>query len=192
MTEKGLDLAWNLMTELRKETLEAQRMRTQVIGFKITFVSTAIGVIYAKEFSRELLAIPAFASIFFDLLIVSYSVSIRRIGLYCKRYIEPRLRSLLGHGFCSWEDFFETKQMRPVLAVFANLGFTALALAPAIAMLREGVYPYKWWILVALVILFLYDVVAFFAPGVITKEREGIMSWLFFGRSNQNKISQQQ
>ena len=41
------DLAWNLFVELRKEIVETQKIRSQVIGFKITFSSTAIGVIIA-------------------------------------------------------------------------------------------------------------------------------------------------
>src|SRR5689334_12345444 len=132
MPDTERELAWNLLTELRKETLESQRMRTQVIGFKITFVSAAVGFTYANrdkippESFDILLMIPAFAAIFFDLLIISYSISIRRIGLYCKTHLEEQLKdeAQMHKGFCFWESFFESKQMRPSLAIFANLGIT--------------------------------------------------------------------
>ncbi|HEV2708377.1 MAG TPA: hypothetical protein VGV59_20850 [Pyrinomonadaceae bacterium] len=44
MTESQRQLAWNLFVEARKEILEYQRIRTQIIGFKITFVSAGIGL----------------------------------------------------------------------------------------------------------------------------------------------------
>ena len=194
MLDTGRELAWNLITELRKETLESQRMRTQVIGFKITFVSAAIGFIYANEGKIPpesfgvVLTIPAFAAIFFDLLIVSYSVAIRRIGLYCKSHLERQLKDDIGmhKGFCFWEDFFEEKRMRPSLAIFANLGITLLALAPAVAdMVRRS---YHSWVLYVIAGLFIYDVAAFFVPGIITKESDNILAWLFLGEKKPQKF----
>src|ERR1044072_92950 len=124
MAKKEFKRAWELMTELRKETLEGHRMRTQVIGFKITFVSTGIGLIAANidKVPKELMAIPAFASIFFDLLIINYSISIRRIGRYCQEYIEAILKreaqinpisrseTQTTEEFCWWEEFIEFHQ----------------------------------------------------------------------------------
>jgi hypothetical protein len=194
MLDTGRELAWNLITELRKETLESQRMRTQVIGFKITFVSAAIGFIYANEGKIPpesfgvVLTIPAFAAIFFDLLIVSYSVAIRRIGLYCKNHLERQLKAdiEMHKGFCFWEDFFEEKRMRPSLAIFANLGITLLALAPAIAdMVRRS---YHSWVLYVMAGLFIYDVAAFFVPGIITEESDNIFTWLFLGGQKSQKF----
>lgn len=189
MADKERELAWNLITELRKETLESQRMRTQVIGFKITFLSAAIGFIYANkdkippESFDILLIIPAFAAIFFDYLIISYSISIRRIGLYCKRHLERQLKdeTSMHKGFCFWEDFFETKQMRPSLAIFANLGITLLALAPTVGVLLRAYHPL---ITFALIVLLMYDVAAFLVPGNITREKENILTWFFFGRKS--------
>ncbi|HYP53420.1 MAG TPA: hypothetical protein VEQ42_07760, partial [Pyrinomonadaceae bacterium] len=145
MPEEVTALAWNLLVELRKESLEAQRMRTQVIGFKITLVGSGLAVLSAvtsgdaglnARIPDELLAIPAFASIFFDLLINSYSISIKRIGLYCKTQLEPQLRSQFerpGHvspprRFLLWEEFFDRLRVRHALAIFGNIGLTALAL----------------------------------------------------------------
>lgn len=98
------DILWGYLTELRKELVESQKIRTQVIGFKITFVTALIGFFISKllsdiEKSGELdgynfylLIIPALASIFFDFLIYSYSFSIKRIGLYIRFELEPQLQ----------------------------------------------------------------------------------------------------
>jgi hypothetical protein len=65
MLEKRFDLAWNLYVELRKEIVGVQRLRIQLIGFKIAFVSSSIGIIYANKdrISENLFFIPAFVSI---------------------------------------------------------------------------------------------------------------------------------
>jgi hypothetical protein len=191
MSDKERELALNLIEELRKETLESQRMRTQVIGFKITFVSTAIGIIYANKVPNELLIIPAFAAIFFDLLIVSYSISIRRIGLYCKDHLERQLReeTEMRKGFCFWEDFFESKQMRPSLAILANLGITLLALAPAVDVLRKTYHPGIYLtLLIILFLMFLYDIAAFMVPGSITKDADNLLTRFFLGGKRESKF----
>jgi len=65
MSEITDSLAWNLFIELRKELVESQKIRAQIIGFKITFVSAAIALIGAnldKIIEYEyLLFVPAFA-----------------------------------------------------------------------------------------------------------------------------------
>src|SRR5579859_6081320 len=82
---------WDLFVELRKEIIESQKIRAQIIGFKITFISTAIGLVLASSNrgSQMTLIVPAFAAIFFDFLIQSYSFSIKRIGRYCRENLEP-------------------------------------------------------------------------------------------------------
>lgn len=185
MQELKSKIAWDLMTELRKETLEAQRMRTQVIGFKITFVSTGIGLIYANKAPRELLALPAFASVFFDLLIISYSISIRRIGLYCRKHLERQIDEEVkaSEDFCYWEKFFELNQIRPILPIIANLGITILALVVGITGLYQGLDANVYWfstLIVLLLLLFLYDFAAFLVPARVTNERPGRVMWLFF------------
>jgi len=99
--KKGMEkfkLALKLLEELRKEIIASQQTRTQIIGFKIAFVSAGLGLIGANinTIPIQLLIIPAFAAIFFDLLINSYSISIKRIGYYCRIYIEPILRESSG------------------------------------------------------------------------------------------------
>lgn len=198
MTKETFDRAWNLMTELRKETLEGQRMRTQVIGFKITFVSTGIGVILAniEKVPKELLAIPAFASIFFDLLIINYSITIRRIGLYCQRYIEPILEteaemknvslSEMGVKFCWWEEFVDRRHVRPKFAIIANLGFTGLAILVAYFVLLR---PFRWpYFLLAVLLagLFIYDWLAFLIPKRIARGDKDWLTRFFIGSYLEN------
>lgn len=131
-TQSTADFAWMLIAELRKELVEAQRIRTQTIGFKITFVSAAIALIAAQPENVPLatLAIPAFAAVFFDLLIIGYSFSIKRIGFYCRTYLEPAIRE--GRSFPEWfelwEEFLRRPETRQTFAVRGNIGFTFLLL----------------------------------------------------------------
>ncbi|MFZ0770843.1 MAG: hypothetical protein WAN08_05430, partial [Candidatus Sulfotelmatobacter sp.] len=102
----------------------------------------AIGLILAKldKSQSTLLVIPAFAAIFFDLLIQSYSFSIKRIGLYCRRYIEPLIvkRLTLPEGFLTWEQFMRAPCNRQRLAMVGNLGITILSFVPAVLVLLES------------------------------------------------------
>ncbi|MCP4049229.1 MAG: hypothetical protein GY730_00785, partial [bacterium] len=123
LSEAKKDILWSLLLELRKELVESQKIRTQIIGFKITFVTAAIGVIATKVITpdiikghdaaiyRSLFIIPAFAAIFFDFLIYSYSFSIKRIGSYCRYIIEPQIKSFCEIGpdddFPLWEEFID-------------------------------------------------------------------------------------
>ncbi len=199
MAKEDFERAWNLMAELRKETIEGQRMRTQVIGFKITAVSTGIAVIVANihQVQKELLAIPAFASIFFDLLIINYSISVRRIGLYCQEYLEPIFRreaSMTDDAsqFCWWEEFIDLHHVRPKFAIIANLGFTALALISAFYVLLIPLrLPYA--LLAALLAaLFLYDILAFQIPKKISEKEKDWLTKFFigsYGRKAHPKVS---
>jgi peptidoglycan/LPS O-acetylase OafA/YrhL len=132
---KKFNLAWMLMVELRKETIDAQRIRAQVIGFKITFVSAGIGIIAANAdgFQSQLFYIPAFAAIFFDFLIHSYSYSIKRIGYYCRKCLEPKLReySKWPENDPLWEEFMTTKKAKQHLALIGHIGITCLAVIVA-------------------------------------------------------------
>lgn len=87
---------WSLFVELRKEVVESQKIRAQIIGFKITFVSVILAGYLSDKLKAPsaILLIPSFAAILFDLLINSYSFSIKRIGTYLRTHIEPRLKQL--------------------------------------------------------------------------------------------------
>ncbi|MBU1049606.1 hypothetical protein KKG90_06215 [Candidatus Bipolaricaulota bacterium] len=135
------DRIWELFVELRKELLESQRIRAQVIGIKITFVTTAMGVIIEGiarlEFSFALLVIPAIAAVFFDFLIYSYSFSIKRIGAYTREHIEPALAESgqVPEGYVQWQAYLTQPKTRQTLALYGNLGLTSLAIVSAVVSL---------------------------------------------------------
>ena len=122
------DIYWNLFLELRKEVISSQEIRSKIIGFKITFLSASIGLIYAnmERVDSNLLLIPAFASFFFDLLINSYSISIKRIGFYCQYYLEPVFNYLSDKptDFIFWEEYVNQKPIRQKFSMIGNLGLT--------------------------------------------------------------------
>lgn len=132
------DKIWDLFVELRKETIESQKIRAQIIGFKITFISAGIGLILANSNrgSWMTLIVPAFAAIFFDFLIQSYSFSIKRIGRYCREHLDPVLfPKNAAVAFSSWEEFMSSPQNRQSYSTIGNLGITVLAVIPAITAL---------------------------------------------------------
>ena len=135
--------AWRMITELRNELRESQKIRSQIIGVKIAFVAASLGfVVGGKEGPNyNLLLVPAFASIFFDFLIISYGVSIKRIGFYCRIYLEPKIREKVGWPFNEplWEEAMSHKKMKQHFAGFGNIGLTAVVLIPAIVyLINEG------------------------------------------------------
>ncbi|HEX4954510.1 MAG TPA: hypothetical protein VF017_14050 [Thermoanaerobaculia bacterium] len=145
MSEKSADLAWRLFTELRKEIVDGQKIRAQAIGFKITFVSAVTGIIVTnrKDLADALLVIPAFAAIFFDFLITSYSFTIKRIGYYTREHLEPQLRQPfeVPKEMLLWEEFMSTRKARQVLSIAGNLGLTLLVVAAACISLFRPYYP---------------------------------------------------
>ena len=138
-TAPGLESRmWELFVELRKETIESQKIRAQIIGFKITFISAGIGLILAnagRGFQMTLI-VPAFAAIFFDFLVQSYSFSIKRIGRYCRENLEPIMfPKNAGVSFLSWEQFLLSRENRQSYSTIGNLGITVLAVIPAMVVL---------------------------------------------------------
>ena len=148
------DFGFSLLIELRKEIIESQKIRAQVIGFKITFVSAGIGVILAnlEKLPPILLAVPAFAAIFFDFLINSYSFSIKRIGSYCRSNLEPYIRkhSQLDKSFLLWEEFMHQPGSGQIFATVGNLGLTLLAVVPAVVGL---LMPFRFAVSLPLIVI---------------------------------------
>jgi hypothetical protein len=160
------EVAWNIFTELRKEILESQKIRAQIIGVKITFVGTSIGLIAANpdRISSVLLVIPAFAAMFFDLLIISYSFSINRIGYYTRNHLEKKIHTAcrLPEDFILWQEFlYYNPRTRQLFSHYGNVGLTFLALVPAAIALFS---PFRPWIslllLTALLALFVFTLSA--------------------------------
>jgi hypothetical protein len=85
------DSAWKMMSEVRHEIIQDKNIRNQIIGFKITFVGVASGVIVANtnRISNKFMVIilSTFLLILFDLMISAYDSKIKRAGVYCK-YLE--------------------------------------------------------------------------------------------------------
>jgi hypothetical protein len=135
---------WDLFVELRKETIETQKIRAQIIGFKITFISAAVGLILANNnrIPQTLLIIPAFAAVFFDFLIHSCSFSIKRIGRYCRENLDPVVfAGSSASSFSSWEQFLSRPQNMQSYSLIGNLGITVLAVIPAVVGLSSS---YSW------------------------------------------------
>ena len=143
--DNSSELAWNMISELRLEIREAQKIRTQMIGIKIAFVTASFGFVFGTDKPMyELLLVPAFASVFFDYLIVSYGFSIKRIGYYCRMYLEPKLRNDGG-----WPDdhpFWEEAMQSPIMTQhFANAGNLGLTLLAAIAATTLNLHRSPTW-----------------------------------------------
>jgi hypothetical protein len=157
--ERRAMLAWSLVTELRKELLESQKLRTQIIGIKVTFVSTTFALIAANldKVPNSLLVIPAFAAMFFDFLINSYSFSIKRIGWYCLYYLEPLLRA--GHDIPDeiflWEEFLTKPKTKQFLSMIGNLGLTILAFGAGATAVVKPFHPGISGVLVTILIVLL-------------------------------------
>ena len=167
--QETYNFAWNLTVELRKELVELQRLRAQVVGFKITFVSTATAVIAANldKVPIQLLVIPSFAAIFFDFLISSYSNSIKRIGLYCHEQLGGILKNLidLPDKFILWEEYLRKPPFGQKHAITGNLGITGLSIAVAIISLLTQFNFYLSTPLIIVVLgFFIYDIVEMRKP----------------------------
>jgi hypothetical protein len=167
---------FDLLVELRKELIESQKIRAQIIGFKITFISAAAAIIGVKLSSNGkvqqgayLLAIPAFAAVFFDFLINSYSFSIKRIGFYIKHYIEPAM--LIAYKwpdyvnrnkFYLWETFLRKFKTEQNLALTGNIGISAIiALLAIIPLIKEL---YGWVAIPLLIVCLVVDFWGFLEP----------------------------
>ncbi|HEX2078104.1 MAG TPA: hypothetical protein VHG08_10350 [Longimicrobium sp.] len=153
--------AWNLLTELRKELIETQSLRTRVIGLKVAFVSAAAGLIAGlQQVNPMLMVVPAFAAIFFDVLTNSYSFSVKRIGWYIRVYLEPILRGeyQIDERTPMWEEFMRWSSARQYSATLGNLGFTFLACAAAAVALSPFDTPLSRSLGAVLLLLFVADV----------------------------------
>ena len=163
------ELAWNLLVELRKEIVSSQQIRATVIGFKITFVTGAVGLIIARldTVPSELFVVPAFAAIFFDFLINSYSSAIKRKGIFCRAYIEPKLRQAFTWPSSEplWEEYMSDPRNKQSLSIAGNLGITLVTCVPAVIVLG-GLYE-TWYaipLLVVLLCLLALDVISYLKP----------------------------
>jgi hypothetical protein len=123
-------LAWDLLVELRKEILESQKIRAHIIGVKVTFVGVLVAAIagHSEKIPLAVLAVPAFAAMFFDFLIASYGYNIKRIGFYIHEFLEPKLKQSFAwtNNTPMWEDFLHAHAPQQFLGVAANIGLTLI------------------------------------------------------------------
>ena len=155
-TQSGL--AWKMICELRQEVREAQKIRAQIIGVKIAFISASFAFIFgAKSPQLELLVIPAFTAVFFDFLIIGYGYSIKRIGYYCRNYLEPKLRQETNWPDEDplWEEAMGSKIMRQHFSRAGNIGMTTIVCASAAMILipETKVTNFNWIFLLLGIVL---------------------------------------
>jgi hypothetical protein len=167
-------IVWDLFVELRKEILEAQKIRAQVLGFKFTFITGAMGLMVAKldTIDKSILVLPAFAAIFFDLIVCSYSFSIKRIGCYVRDYIEPVLMKEqdVPKNFVMWQKFLTQPKTRQNLSFYGNIGVTLLSVVVGIIGLLIDFRPVMSSALIfALIIFMITDVLAYREPKKLGK-----------------------
>ncbi|MEM9134065.1 MAG: hypothetical protein AAGA59_08195 [Actinomycetota bacterium] len=126
------NLAWDLLVELRKEIVELQRLRAQTVGLKITAVGAGVGLIVANSNSvgLELLAIPAIAALFFDLLSNGYGIRVKRIGSYIGEHLEPQLKVRGGWDDPQrplWEQHMKDTAVRQWYTFYGQFGLSLIA-----------------------------------------------------------------
>lgn len=160
-------LAWNLMVELRKEIRAAQKMRTQIMGFKIAFVSSALGVIIgaitANPAVSLVFVIPAITAITFDFSINSINHLILRLGFYIRKAIEPQL-ALYGQWPKDkplWEEFLCQEGARQPYGIIGSLGLTAIALMAALYPVVSFCVSGNYGLLAVATVLFTVVVILF-------------------------------
>jgi hypothetical protein len=180
MRTDKIQLAWELFVELRKELVESQKMRAQMIGFKITFVTSAVAIAAAniEKVPPSLLVIPAFAAVFFDFLISSYSFSIKRTGYYVRTHIEPILAGSSSWPTETplWEQFMANPSNRQNLSFWGNMGTTLLASVigfasfyiPSVFMLS---FFWNTVIAVMLCVFLAFDIWCFYQPSTFFNDR---------------------
>ncbi|MHB9134391.1 MAG: hypothetical protein ACYDBB_25240 [Armatimonadota bacterium] len=127
---------WELCVELRKELVECQKIRSQVIGFKIAFVSAVYAALAKFDMQQSMyllvFVVPAIASCCFDYLISSYGFSIKRIGCYIRNVIEKELEKN-GSPLAEvtlWETFLKSNPKHAQMSsILGNIGLTVLSVA---------------------------------------------------------------
>lgn len=164
------DMIWNLFVELRKELVEAQKIRAQVLGFKFTFITAGMGIIGANlnALDKKILIVPALAAIFFDFLIYSYSFSIKRIGVYIREEIEPVMkgRQDIPAGFTMWQEHLRHPNTRQYLAAYGNIGVTSLAVLLGLAgLVMDFSILVSPFLIVVLMVFLCLDIKAYLEPG---------------------------
>jgi hypothetical protein len=145
----GSHRLWDLYVELRKELVESQKIRAQILGVKIAFTSAALGFLLKESatLDRRVFVIPALAAVCFDFVICSYSFSIKRIGAYLRDHLEPALvtHQVMPGDVRLWQDFLRDRKTSQQIANYGNLGLTAIAVIMAAVAVSTPPRP-RWYL----------------------------------------------
>jgi hypothetical protein len=111
------------------------------------------------------LIVASFSALFFDLLINSYSFSIKRIGYYIRCNIEPILKETSNwpSQIPLWEEFMVTAGVKQRLSYWGNSGMTLLVVAVGIASLympsKMSPIADEWRLLLGIVLIVFFIIV---------------------------------
>jgi hypothetical protein len=164
MNQSPIDeFKWKLFVQIRQEMMEAQRIRMQLISFKITFVSAGIGVVlaYGKNTLSQLLIIPALGALFFDLFIIAQNYLLDRLSFYCKDAVpENPIQPV------AWESWLSSKPA--ILFKMGSIGITILAITPAYIALAGS---FRASTLISLLLLIVLTLFTFYVISLYIRER---------------------
>jgi len=140
------------LKQLREEIFISQQRRIKMTIIKITFVSTLLGfgnieIQDITEFYHVLYLVPL-VTVFFDMLIMGESFSIKRIGAFLR---------LASHGKeRTYEEFVSNN--RDKYFKYGSNGFSILSIVAAFYLLKIctdncGKFEYVWFIAILIVYL---------------------------------------
>ena len=132
-------LAWDLLVELRKELVEKSANPHTDNQPEDHFCGQCSSIVAANldKVPPYVLVVASFSALFFDLLINSYSFSIKRIGYYIRNHIEPILRVTNNwpSSHFLWEEFMIRPNVKQKLSYWGNSGMTLLVVIIGVASL---------------------------------------------------------
>ncbi len=141
-----MDVALRLLEMLRQEMVSSQKIRAQIIGFKVTAVTATVGIVLSLKqtpddffsIGSDILIVIAIAAVFFDFLVSGHTWSIKRAGYYIREHLERKVIGAgydWGNNFQLWEGFISKhKKTRQKLSFWGNIGLTMLVSILSIAM----------------------------------------------------------
>ena len=170
---------------LRDEIVASQRLRSNVIRIKVTVVNLVLIVLVAITKNAgpiELLFVPVCLSIMLDFLINSYTVSIVRIGHYCKTQLEPvfRANSQLPEDILLWEQYMDSYKtfQKQLLSNAANLIFTGILLYITYILIGpDSAAGLSSVFMIVLIAIYAYDVFSTFWARKMTDDALNNKEW---------------
>ena len=129
----SVEILMQYVSFLRKEILQAQKLRFQVVSFKIGLLGAAFSYFLQRSpqtpLSTAILVCP-FVALLFDCMIHALGRSIQGWGQYMREFVEPYLQQKLSIEFDlpeNWKLRSEHARMGRRFAGLSNVGTTAIA-----------------------------------------------------------------